>query len=561
VLPITLPFGQRPRRGRIVVCGANQLAFRLIEELTTRHGESVVAIVPSMATNRAADIAALDGVEIVEAPRLDSKAYAKADLATARSLALVADDDVGNLHAALRAQEFNQKLRLVIRMSNANLRYRVHELFADCTALHDASTAAPAFVAAALDRTAPIRLPSRTLVTARRRDVPPESVVCALAGTSEGTGPPDLLPDRDRPDDLVLAIADGAREAAEPRARHGYRMRQALRRSVRRGLAIAVGVLVGLIVLGIVLRVFLLSQPTGFSLYDTVLTIAGAGDPNEFYSPLEQTIQSVTMIGGVALIPAITAALVDWVVRARLTAATQTAPVPREGHVIVNGLGDVGERIVRQLDDMGQPVVAIESDPNGPGVAFCRQRGIPVIIGDGTREGVLRAAHLGSCRALVPVTSDDVTNLEIALNATATHPNLRVVLRLFDADLAARVEEHFGITTSRSVAYLAAPVFAAALVERQVINTIPVGRRVLVIADIPVSAGAQLDGRPVRVGNVAGESRVIGLRGTDGNWVWAPALSRVLGPGERIMVLATRTGLGRILAASDESPGDPDEPA
>ncbi|MEV0843505.1 NAD-binding protein [Actinocatenispora sera] len=559
VLPISLPFGQRPRRGRIVVCGANQLAYRLVEELTTRHGESVVAIVPSIGHNRAGDIAELDGVEIIESSRLDVKVFEKADLRTARSLALVADDDVGNLHAALRAQEVSPKLRLVIRMSNANLRYRIHELFADCTALHDASTAAPAFVAAALDRPAPIRLPTRTLITARRRDVPADSVVCALAGTAEPTGPLSLLPNRNRPDDLVLATADGQRERSGPRARTSYRMRQALRRSVRRGLAIAVGVLLGLIVLGIVLRVGVLGDPLGFSLYDTVLTIAGAGDPDRGYSGLEEAIQAVTMIGGVALIPAITAALVDWVVRARLTAAQHSAPVYREGHVIVTGLGDVGERIVRQLDDMGERVVAIESGEDGPGLALCRERGIPVIHGDATRSDVLSQANLHSCRALVPVTSDDVTNLEIALNATATRADLRVVLRLFDADLAARVEEQFGITTSRSVAYLAAPVFAAALVERQVINTIPVGRRVLVIADLPVSAGAQLAGQAVRIGNVAGESRVIALRGTDGEWTWAPALEQRMRAGQRIMVLATRAGLGRLLAASDESPGTPDD--
>lgn len=551
------PPWRRPRGRHIVVCGANQLTYRLVEELVTRHGEFVTVIVPSRQTNRAADIAALDGVRVVVAERLDSKAFREAGLREARSLALAADDDMGNLHAALRAQEFNRRLRLVIRMSNANLRDRVHELFADCTALHDASTAAPAFVAAALDRPAPVRLPSRTLMLATRRDVAPELVVCGLARGRAQAGQPHLLPDTAEPDDLVLAMADGQRVTERRPHRLTARLRSGLRLTVRWSLALVVAVLLALILAGIALRVTLLDQPLGFSLYDTVLTIAGSGDPDQRYSGLEMAIQAVTMVGGIALIPAITAALVDWVVRARLV-ADRSRPMPREKHVIVTGLGDVGSRIVRQLDDMGERVVAIERDENNPGVDFCRRRGIPVIVGDATRADTLTRANVDTCRALVPVTSDDVANLEVALNARATRPELRVVLRLFDADLAARVEEHFGITTSRSVAYLAAPAFAAALVERQVINTIPVGRRVLVIADIPVNAGAQLAGQRVRkVVEEAGEARIIALRSVDGDWLWAPAPNRLMLPGERVIVLSTRTGLGRMLVRSEPPAPDP----
>jgi hypothetical protein len=44
---------------------------------------------------------------------------------------------------------------------------------------------------------------------------------------------------------------------------------------------------------------------------------------------------------------------------------------------------------------------------------------------------------------------------------------------------------------------LAAPAFAAALLEREVIGTIAVDRRVLVIAEVPIEAGSELDGQPL----------------------------------------------------------------
>lgn len=49
-----------------------------------------------------------------------------------------------------------------------------------------------------------------------------------------------------------------------------------------------------------------------------------------------------------------------------------------------------------------------------------------------------------------------------------------------------------------SVSYLAAPTFAAAMLEHHVLRTIPVGRHVLMIAGIRVAAGSDLAGRLVR---------------------------------------------------------------
>ena len=71
------------------------------------------------------------------------------------------------------------------------------------------------------------------------------------------------------------------------------------------------------------------------------------------------------------------------------------------------------------------------------------------------------------------------------------------MLRLFDDDLAQRVSETLGNVVSRSVSYLAAPAFAVAMLEHKVLRTIPVGRHVLLIADVRVAPGAAIAGRPL----------------------------------------------------------------
>jgi hypothetical protein len=50
--------------------------------------------------------------------------------------------------------------------------------------------------------------------------------------------------------------------------------------------------------------------------------------------------------------------------------------------------------------------------------------------------------------------------------------DVRIVLRLFDDNLAHRVQKALGNVVSHSVSSLAAPVFAVALLEHQVLRTI-----------------------------------------------------------------------------------------
>jgi len=102
---------------------------------------------------------------------------------------------------------------------------------------------------------------------------------------------------------------------------------------------------------------------------------------------------------------------------------------------------------------------------------------------------------------------------------------------------------------SRSVSYLAAPAFAVAMLEHQVLRTISVGRHVLVIADVRVEAGGAIDGRLIADLERDRLSRILASaeRGTQ-RFSWAPRRDRPLGAGDRLIVLATQAGLSAFLA-------------
>ncbi len=199
------------------------------------------------------------------------------------------------------------------------------------------------------------------------------------------------------------------------------------------------------------------------------LTGSALTDPTR--TGAEKVAQVLLTVDGVAFIPVITAIIVG----ARLTGRVRKTPRPPGGHVIVVGLGNVGTAVTGQLHDLGFDVVCVDNRPDAPGIGMARQLGLPVVIGDAFREETLRAAHLDTCLALVSVTSLDVVNLETVLTARSLREDLRVVLRLTDDDLAERLEKTTPNTISRSVPYLAAPAFATAMLEHQVLRTIPVG--------------------------------------------------------------------------------------
>jgi Trk K+ transport system NAD-binding subunit len=540
-----------PRRAErhgdhFIVCGDGPLAYRITEELSTRYGERVTVLLPSRQRNYGPQIGALSQVRVLEHPELSIEAFTDAGVQSARALAVVWQDDVGNFHAGLRAQELSPALRLVLAIYNRRLGDHIRILFPDCTVLSGTAMSAPSFVAAALGEPAPshIRVQRRTLYVARPEDVTSSHVLCGLIPSADDSQSPRLVPPGTAGTGLVLAVADGTprnpltRRRAPVRAAVGL-----LRRLVASKFGILFTVLLAVIVAGFALLMVRYSFTN--AVYLTLMDLTGSALTSYTDSGAEKVSQVLLTFDGLAFIPVVTAIIVG----ARLTGRVR-APRPPGGHIIVVGLGNVGTSVIGQLHDLGFDVVCIDNKPSAPGIPLANQLGLPVVIGDAFLEETLRQASLDTCLALVSVTSSDIVNLETALNARALREDLRIVLRLTDDDLAERLGQTIGNTVSRSVPYLAAPAFAAAMLEHQVLRTIAVGRHVLLIADVQVADQAGLAGSFIGDTEHDGQARVLALQvAGSGGLDWSPHRGYLLAPGDRLIVLATRAGLSPFLAA------------
>jgi Trk K+ transport system NAD-binding subunit len=543
-----------------IVWGENPLALRLVETLLTQYDRSVTAVIRPETNKWGALIRELPGVQVVTAEQLDRSAFSSAQLGAAEALALVDQDDAANIEAALLAQEIHPEMRIVIRMSKQSLGERITALLPNCVALSASAIAAPAFVAAAIGRAAtpPIEVGDRTVVGILRERIRSEDVLAGLAVMGpRGTVPEVLPPDVDTRGDLVLARSKPAPPPRPPRTSPAGLLLSLL---FGRRMRAVLGVFLVLYALGTT-ALFLTRPDRGLAdaAYGALIT-ALSGNPEDGVTGVARAAVVALTILSLALIPALTATIVDALVKLRLQREAGGLYDPISGHTVVVGLGDLGTRIVRALHNEGIEVVAIERNSHGPGVHIARDLKIPVIIGDASRPETLDRASVGTAQTLIVASTDDVTNLEIGLLGLAARADLRVVLRLFDTEFANRVRRSFNIHTSRSVSYLAAPAFAAAMIGRAVLATIPVRRRVLLLAEVPVGERSLLEHRTVASVNEPHEARLLAIR-TGEQVVWRPTDGRPVRAGDGIIVVATRAGLSRLLAestaGSDASPATP----
>jgi Trk K+ transport system NAD-binding subunit len=211
-------------------------------------------------------------------------------------------------------------------------------------------------------------------------------------------------------------------------------------------------------------------------------------------------------------------------------------------HVVVVGVGKLGVRIVKELLELGEPVVAIERNAEGPFVEELHDLQVPVITGDGRLNKTLELAGVRHARAVIAATNDDLTNLDAALTALDLNPKARVIMRLFDDTLAAKVGGAFRLPAI-SPAQVSAPAFIAAATGRKVYHSFQLGGQEVSLVDVVVSPTGRLAGRTV--GEIQADKgvNIVMHQGPSGVNV-NPGHDIALKPGDSLLVIAPK---GRLI--------------
>lgn len=200
-----------------------------------------------------------------------------------------------------------------------------------------------------------------------------------------------------------------------------------------------------------------------------------------------------------------------------------------QGHVVLCGAGRVGYRIYQALKVLGVPILVVERREDAAFVGALRAEGAAVLIEDAATAGTLARVNLAEARAVVCATDDDLANVNIALDARRLKPGIRVVMRLFDDDLATKVEGAFSVDAF-STSALAAPSFAAAALDPGVLHSFWLAGELHVVAELTV--GATLAGRSVE--SLRAEQLLVALLERGGARLSCPAGTELLRAGDQV---------------------------
>lgn len=215
-------------------------------------------------------------------------------------------------------------------------------------------------------------------------------------------------------------------------------------------------------------------------------------------------------------------------------------------HIIIIGLGRLGYRVFMTLRRLGHPVIVITQPGEEQFVEEVRRSGSPIILGDARQEALLEEANVAAARSIVVATSDDLTNLECALDARRINPAIRVVLRMFDQNMADKVGEGFNIRMAMSQSAISAPTFATCAVAPATVNSFVLGDQLVAMQRWLVRGGGPFDG--LSVADVLGRHRVtiVELTRADQASQICPGPEVVLTPGDGLMIQGPVTILEKL---------------
>jgi len=123
----------------------------------------------------------------------------------------------------------------------------------------------------------------------------------------------------------------------------------------------------------------------------------------------------------------------------------------KEGHVVIAGIGRVGQIVARILTARKIPITALDASPQQ--VEVVRKFGATVYYGDASRPEILEAAQTGKARAFVLAVDDVETSVRIAQLVRQRYPHVPIYARARDRRHTHRLLDA-GITAVRRETFL-----------------------------------------------------------------------------------------------------------
>ncbi len=472
---------------KIIVCGLGRTGYKIFR-LLQNQGAEVIGISDRPSHQRAAGI-------IVGDPR-QGQLLVRAGIHSAQTLVLASNDDALNLAVLTQARVLNPNIRIVNRIYNQALGDRLDQTLPDHVTMSVSALAAPIFAFAALGNKAigQLRLYEKTWPIY-------EEVITADhpwlgQPLSELWENPErmfihYLPAQGEMDLVSAVVADQSLQVGDhlilgtpPQVKsQRYSLWQKFRKAianlrqyqhhVRPMTLVTVALLVTICIATFTYVCVNFNLSLVDALYFSVGMITGAGGKEEVAELAPDWVKvftAVMMVVGAGVVGICYALINDFILGSRIRQFWDATKIPHQNHYVICGLGGMGMAIARQLHHQGYDVVVLETDHNNRFLRSARALGVPVILADASVTNSLRDARIAKATALIAATSQDMTNVEIALSAKAIAPKVNVIVRIQDTNFAQSAQEVFSFDLVLSPTELATHSFAAAALGGRILG-------------------------------------------------------------------------------------------
>lgn len=218
--------------------------------------------------------------------------------------------------------------------------------------------------------------------------------------------------------------------------------------------------------------------------------------------------------------------------------------IRRSGHVLVCGGDDTALRTIEQLWAVGAEVVVVDAlaEANAATERLLAQWQVPLVRGR-LREA-LAEAGLARAAAVVCLAADDLPALEAALLVRRLRPDVRLVVRMGNGEVARALAEVIGQDRVLDVASLAAPSVVEACLGRST-HELRIADRDVLVAEIVADRATTLRAR-------YGELAPLAVVSGSAPPVFCPGRDQSVRPGDRFTAFGTpeqfaRHGAGEVV--------------
>ncbi len=254
-----------------------------------------------------------------------------------------------------------------------------------------------------------------------------------------------------------------------------------------------------------------------------------------------QTFALGLSLAGTAFVGVLYAVLTESLLSSKFQFVKQRPPVPQQHHIVIVGLGRVGQQVALLLQQFKQTVVGVTLQPDLNSTLL---PDLSIITGNIDRS--LAQANLTTAKSVIIVTDDEMLNLEVALMVQAIDPQLDLVIRTSGQRLSQHLMKTLPNARVLGMQAVSAEVFAGAAFGENILNLFQIDRQTILVTEYTIETGDTLD--RLLLTEVAYGYGVVPILHQRNPHPAAlmPTDDILLASGDRLVVLATTESLRRI---------------